>query len=672
MSSTSAIRRQVRWKKAALATKKGIDSILKLDCVRELERALSLAEEAGVEVAAKSTDGLTLDKQGATSMYTVENQMKRRALRRHAGVKSAINRLWTLRQMRKNEDGQLKRMPYIMLCAIIHKVLVPRADDEEIIASSEDSWATDAEGGSFMDETHFFNGMFELADVWVEEIDGDAYALFLSQLLASICEGAALKKGLVSAFQRRLRRCGRVKVVMPSAPPPLVPSPPKKKKKRRKKRKKGSKKLRRRRGERSDGEDSGGEHVSAAATTSKDRSSSSSRADAGASQTLTAPPPPLDRRASSSSSVDDRPHWRPVSSGDSWSEVPPPLPPRRRSGASRGSSLSASSARLMRELGELARTGETTSPADADAAGMAPHPPASSRRSPTFHSSARELTRSPVLSQAAVDRSRASDSRPATSGGLAPAPAALPLTVRPLTSGGLPEPALRRGGDSELLIITSDSSASSLHFEKLSHAVRLEKRDEGTTERGKRKKPAFDASVTAPAALRPATSSSSSSTAARRRGPLSPRARARDKQMSSLYGSSSSVAVVDGCRGRRSTSSKKKSKSPRRKRPPVLSSIAKSPVRVIRPEDVGLQNTPRSRRRAAEAAAASGQAGWTDGGDAAGLTVPAGHAPSPSPPTHGMTGGAGGGSFRFGPFAKETRRFREHGVRAPPAAGVIS
>ena len=54
-------------------------------------------------------------------------------------------------------------------------------------ATLEENWVADSKGASYLDESRFFEAVFELADVWVDSIDGDEYADFLERVLSQLC-----------------------------------------------------------------------------------------------------------------------------------------------------------------------------------------------------------------------------------------------------------------------------------------------------------------------------------------------------------------------------------------------------------------------------------------------------------------------------------------------------
>jgi hypothetical protein len=155
-----------------------------------------LQQQAEREIADKniitertSTHGLLDYKnEGNKSMYKIENLMARKDLLRHPEIRLACDEFWQLVDLAKTESGTLTKSSYMVMNLKLHLALVPDVDMEEAKMSAELDWNTDTNGTGELDHDQFFASMFELADTWVEEIDGMEYAAFLRRLFFTIID----------------------------------------------------------------------------------------------------------------------------------------------------------------------------------------------------------------------------------------------------------------------------------------------------------------------------------------------------------------------------------------------------------------------------------------------------------------------------------------------------
>ena len=70
----------------------------------------------------------------------------------------------------------------------LHLALVPDVQKEDLLISAAQDWVEDSNGKETMDFEQFFSSMFELADIWVEGIDGAEYVAFLQRLKFAIVD----------------------------------------------------------------------------------------------------------------------------------------------------------------------------------------------------------------------------------------------------------------------------------------------------------------------------------------------------------------------------------------------------------------------------------------------------------------------------------------------------
>ena len=146
------------------------------------------------EVTSKATVGqVPLWMQGNAKMAELDNLRKRFALRRHPLVLEALEKWWRTAQFSMQQAGgdgyMLTREEYMQVFSRIFTVMVEDDfDPDEAMSTAEEDWASDAKGGNFMRRSDFLDSLFELADVWTEEIDAQEYADFLNLTFKTVSE----------------------------------------------------------------------------------------------------------------------------------------------------------------------------------------------------------------------------------------------------------------------------------------------------------------------------------------------------------------------------------------------------------------------------------------------------------------------------------------------------
>lgn len=112
-------------------------------------------------------------------------------------VRAAINCFWEL--LGKNTEGRIEKGPYCDLCLRFSKLLIPDFSKEEISAVVEEDWLNDSEGEGSLSYSQFYNALFQLADVWTEEISPAGYSEFLMKIYRRItCKKVLLPDGEVN------------------------------------------------------------------------------------------------------------------------------------------------------------------------------------------------------------------------------------------------------------------------------------------------------------------------------------------------------------------------------------------------------------------------------------------------------------------------------------------
>jgi hypothetical protein len=145
--------------------------------------------------------------QGDKEMHTVESLMARKHLKTHPALKAIVLKFWNI--FDDDDSGALSHDEYITLNKLLHKALLPDVTEEEAKMSAETDWHEDCNGEETMDFDGFFSSMFQLADIWCEDIDGAEYEGFLKNLLNQI-----MAKGLVKGGDKKLRSMSEVDCVV--------------------------------------------------------------------------------------------------------------------------------------------------------------------------------------------------------------------------------------------------------------------------------------------------------------------------------------------------------------------------------------------------------------------------------------------------------------------------
>ena len=122
--------------------------------------------------------------EGDTSFDLPEMIDKRQALRADPNVSAVLDRWWVAADV--NNSGKVSREEYLHLGIALYHALVGDGDEEAARESAEDDWEQDSQGKEEMDEEHFKTSIFELADLWTDNIEPEEYVRFLDRLLVKM------------------------------------------------------------------------------------------------------------------------------------------------------------------------------------------------------------------------------------------------------------------------------------------------------------------------------------------------------------------------------------------------------------------------------------------------------------------------------------------------------
>jgi adenylate kinase family enzyme/YHS domain-containing protein len=96
----------------------------------------------------------------------------------------AVGKFWKLLQ--KNAAGRIEKSNYIQLCLRLAKLVLPDFSIEKTQEVIELDWDSDSGGAPALDYGHFYEAMFQFADLWTSEIDAKEYSSFLHKVFRRV------------------------------------------------------------------------------------------------------------------------------------------------------------------------------------------------------------------------------------------------------------------------------------------------------------------------------------------------------------------------------------------------------------------------------------------------------------------------------------------------------
>jgi hypothetical protein len=125
---------------------------------------------------------------------TEDAKAVRQQLRHHPAVVQALVPWWNTSkrcaEARVPREERLARPDYMTLCLRMYKALIDVWDEDEAFATAEEDCEEDCEGRAYITQDKYESSLFELADMWSHDIDGEEYATLLWQLFSCITDGA--------------------------------------------------------------------------------------------------------------------------------------------------------------------------------------------------------------------------------------------------------------------------------------------------------------------------------------------------------------------------------------------------------------------------------------------------------------------------------------------------
>eukprot|EP00903_Cladosiphon_okamuranus_P012631 g11817.t1 len=159
---------------------------------RELARAQrevmwNLQKGDIVTVVNPGDDPVPYKRQGNPDVNTPLSVKKRLALRKKPLIQEISHEYWCFPGLNPEGSKEMTKESYLRLNRKLHLALIPDTTDEDAQNSAEVDWARDTKRwGGRMTLEAFTSSMFELADIWTENIDEEEYTAFLWLLLETI------------------------------------------------------------------------------------------------------------------------------------------------------------------------------------------------------------------------------------------------------------------------------------------------------------------------------------------------------------------------------------------------------------------------------------------------------------------------------------------------------
>ena len=159
--------------------------------------------------------------EGDPSLNTPEAKLIRERMFMHKDLQSRFRRFWSILDLAKDPvTNELTAASYTLLSTKVQRVMIRDFDAAEAEQDAQKDWTQDvtrwAHSGrraSQVGMTYeaFQKSMFELADVWTEEIDVTIYCRFLDEVLGAVvqdinAEQLRFKRDEDISFNRRLSR----------------------------------------------------------------------------------------------------------------------------------------------------------------------------------------------------------------------------------------------------------------------------------------------------------------------------------------------------------------------------------------------------------------------------------------------------------------------------------
>ena len=149
----------------------------------------------GIAVAARDA---MYRETGNDEYYTADALQTRHNLSTSQRLIATIQNLWKVCLIEEAgrvefrqgvKDGAIGQHTYVHLASLMARSLVdPPDDDVTAVALAQEDWEADCKGQERMSWSIFYEGMFDLCDIWVDSLSEDDYVAFFKVLMVNVCE----------------------------------------------------------------------------------------------------------------------------------------------------------------------------------------------------------------------------------------------------------------------------------------------------------------------------------------------------------------------------------------------------------------------------------------------------------------------------------------------------
>ncbi|CAM9693182.1 unnamed protein product, partial [Laminaria digitata] len=144
---------------------------------RELARAQrevmwNLQKDEVVTIVRQGDEPVPYKRQGNPAVNTPNSVRKRMTLRKKPLIQEITNEYWCFPGLNPEGSDEMTKESYVKLNRKLHLALIPDTTDEDAETSAEVDWLRDtARWNNKMTKEAFSSSMFELADIWTENIN---------------------------------------------------------------------------------------------------------------------------------------------------------------------------------------------------------------------------------------------------------------------------------------------------------------------------------------------------------------------------------------------------------------------------------------------------------------------------------------------------------------------
>lgn len=121
--------------------------------------------------------------------YSRDSMARRLKLMVHPTIQAALDRVWECAD--SDHSGFISRVEYMVLHRKVTLALDPTTLPQKAFTSAREDWLKDSEGRpKGLDKERFVRSWFELADLWTDSLEPEAYVYFLQTMIGALTRTA--------------------------------------------------------------------------------------------------------------------------------------------------------------------------------------------------------------------------------------------------------------------------------------------------------------------------------------------------------------------------------------------------------------------------------------------------------------------------------------------------